>query len=59
MADPEAWVAVDENSCLLVQVPKITGRYYTVQFLNGWGETVPTSTNASLPITPMGSSRFA
>jgi hypothetical protein len=39
VAYSEAWVAVDENSCLLVTVPKITGRYYTVQFLNGWAET--------------------
>ena len=40
VAYSEAWVAVDEKSCALVTVPKITGRYYTVQFLNGWGETV-------------------
>jgi hypothetical protein len=40
VAYSEAWVAVDENSCLLVTVPKITGRYYTVHFLNGWDETV-------------------
>ena len=40
VAYSEAWVAVDEKSCLVVSVPKITGRYYTVQFLNGWGETV-------------------
>jgi len=40
VAYSEAWVAVDEKSCLLVTVPRITGRYYTVQFLNGWGETV-------------------
>jgi hypothetical protein len=40
VAYSEAWVAVDEKSCLIVSVPKITGRYSTVQFLNGWGETV-------------------
>ncbi|MDM0108558.1 DUF1214 domain-containing protein [Variovorax sp. J22R24] len=40
VAYSEAWVAVDETSCALVSVPVITGRYYTVQFLNGWGETV-------------------
>ncbi|MET0808066.1 MAG: DUF1254 domain-containing protein, partial [Pseudoxanthomonas sp.] len=39
VAYSEAWVAVDEKSCALVTVPKVTGRYYTVQFLNGWGET--------------------
>ena len=45
VAYSEAWVAVDEQSCLVVSVPKITGRYYTVQFLNGWGETVANITN--------------
>ena len=40
VAYSEAWVAVDESSCALVSVPKVTGRYFTVQFLNGWGETV-------------------
>jgi len=40
VAYSEAWIAVDENSCTLVTVPKVTGRYYTVQFLNGWGETL-------------------
>ena len=40
VAYSEAWVAVDEKSFLIVSVPRVTGRYYTVQFLNGWGETV-------------------
>ncbi|GLZ84292.1 hypothetical protein Pres01_03430 [Metapseudomonas resinovorans] len=40
VAYSEAWVAVDEGSCTLVSVPKISDRYYTVQFLNGWGETL-------------------
>ncbi|MFE0502561.1 DUF1214 domain-containing protein [Lysobacter soli] len=40
VAYSEAWIAIDENSCTIVTVPKITGRYYTVQFLNGWGETL-------------------
>ncbi|GAA5081854.1 DUF1214 domain-containing protein [Lysobacter panacisoli] len=40
VAYSEAWIAVDENSCTIFSVPKIEGRYYTVQFLNGWGETI-------------------
>lgn len=40
VAYSEAWVAIDENSCTIAMVPKITGRYWTVQFLNGWGETL-------------------
>lgn len=40
VAYSEAWVAVDDTSCTIVTVPKIDDRYYTVQFLNGWGETL-------------------
>ncbi|TWF47832.1 DUF1214 domain-containing protein [Neorhizobium alkalisoli] len=40
VAYSEAWVAVDETSCTIVTVPSIEDRYYTVQFLNGWGETL-------------------
>jgi hypothetical protein len=40
VAYSEAWVATDDSSCTLVTVPKITGRYFTVQFLNGWDETL-------------------
>ena len=33
----EAWIALDEKSCTLIDIPEIKGRYYTVQILNGWG----------------------
>ena len=54
VAYSEAWVAVDEKSCLIVSVPKITGRYYSVQFLNGWGETVANINERVFPRHPYG-----
>ncbi len=54
VAYSEAWVAVDEQSCLIVSVPEITGRYYTVQFLNGWGETVANINERVFPQHPNG-----
>jgi hypothetical protein len=54
VAYSEGWVAVDETSCALVTVPKITGRYYTVQFLNGWGETVANINERIFPTHPHG-----
>jgi hypothetical protein len=54
VAYSEAWVAVDENSYLLVTVPKITGQYYTVHFLNGWGETVANINERLFPDKPYG-----
>ena len=54
VAYSEAWVAVDEHSCLIVSVPRISGRYYTVQFLNGWGETVANINERLFPQQPSG-----
>ena len=54
VAYSEAWVAVDEKSCAIVTVPKIAGRYYTVQFLNGWGETVANLNERLFPQHPNG-----
>ena len=54
VAYSEAWVAVDDKSCLMVSVPKITGRYHTVQFLNGWGETVANINERVFPKRPDG-----
>lgn len=50
----EAWVAADENSCTIVTVPKIAGRYYTVQFLNGWDETLANINERLFPNKPDG-----
>lgn len=54
VAYSEAWVAVDEASCTLVSVPKIEGRYYTVHFLNGWGETIANINERLFPKRPFG-----
>lgn len=57
VAYSEAWLAVDETSCDIVTIPKITGRYYTFQVLNGWGETVANLNERTFPDHPNG--RFA
>jgi hypothetical protein len=54
VAYSEAWVAVDESSCTIVTVPKIEGRYYTVHFLNGWGETIANINERLFPKRPFG-----
>jgi hypothetical protein len=45
----EAWIAIDETSCTIVEVPAIKKRYYTVQVLNGWGETVANINERNFP----------
>jgi hypothetical protein len=54
VAYSEAWVAVDESSCTIVSVPEIKDRYYTVQFLNGWGETLANINERLFPNEPYG-----
>src|SRR6478736_9379262 len=54
VAYSEAWVAIDESSCTIVSVPKVEGRYYTVHFLNGWGETIANINERLFPKRPFG-----
>lgn len=54
VAYSEAWIAIDENSCALVEIPKITGRYYTWHMLNGWGETILNINERNFPEHPNG-----
>jgi hypothetical protein len=54
----EAWVAVDEKSCTLVELPEIKGRYYTVQALNGWGEVTANINERNYAKHPFGKFAF-
>ncbi|QDK45023.1 DUF1254 domain-containing protein [Bdellovibrio sp. ZAP7] len=54
VAYSEAWVAIDQNSCTIVEIPEIKDRYYTVQFLNGWGETTANLNDRTYPKHPFG-----
>jgi hypothetical protein len=50
----EAWVAIDEDTPVLVEIPEIKDRYYTWQMLNGWGETVLNINERTFPRRPFG-----
>src|SRR5579864_3036982 len=54
VAYSEAWIGIDEHSCTIVEVPKIEGRYYTIQTLNGWGETTANINERNYPQHPFG-----
>lgn len=57
VAYSEAWIAVDEASATILDLPKIEGRYYTFQLLNGWGEVTLNINERNFPEHPFG--RFA
>lgn len=50
----EAWLAVDADHSVILNVPKIEGRYYTAELLNGWGEVIVNINNRNYPKTPYG-----
>jgi len=50
----EAWIAVDSNHAVILNVPKIEGRYYTAQLLDGWGEVITNINERNYPKTPYG-----
>jgi hypothetical protein len=58
VAYSEAWIAVDEKSCTLIELPDIKGRYYTVQALNGWGEVTANVNERNYPKHPFGKFAF-
>ena len=50
----ESWVAVDKNNGVILNVPEIKDRYYTVQLLDGWGEVVANINERTYPEHPYG-----
>lgn len=51
----EAWVAVDEKTCVALEMPRFDkGRYYTWHMLNGWGETTLNINERTFPQRPDG-----
>ncbi|MCG5076173.1 DUF1214 domain-containing protein [Paraburkholderia tagetis] len=50
----EAWISVDEKNCVLLDLPRIEGRYYTWQMLDGWGETILNINERTFPQHPYG-----
>jgi len=50
----EAWIAVDERAPAVLEVPSISGRYYTAQVLDEWGEVIVNINERTFPSQPYG-----
>jgi len=50
----EAWVAVDDKTVVLLEVPEIKGRYYTAQILDEWAEVITNINERDYPSHPHG-----
>ncbi len=54
----EAWIAVDDKTPVLLEVPKIEGRYYAAQICDEWGEVITNITERNFPSHPYGKFAF-
>ncbi len=54
----EAWIAVDDESAVLLSVPKIEGRYYTAQICDEWGNVITNINERNYPLNPFGTFAF-
>ncbi|MCK5134143.1 MAG: DUF1254 domain-containing protein [Bacteroidales bacterium] len=50
----EAWFAVDENTPVILEVPKVEGRYYTAQIVDEWAEILYNINERNYPDQPYG-----
>jgi hypothetical protein len=50
----EAWIAVDDQTPVLLEVPEVKGRYYTAQILDEWGEVITNINERNYPAHPFG-----
>jgi hypothetical protein len=54
----EAWIAVDDETAVLLEVPAVKGRYYTVQICDEWGNVVTNINERNFPLKPAGTFAF-
>lgn len=50
----ESWIAIDTESAVIIDIPEIKHRYYTVQLIDGWGEVIVNINERNFPKHPFG-----
>src|SRR5580698_3230111 len=45
----EAWLAADDRTPVLLEIPEIKDRYYTAQILDEWGEVIVNINDRTFP----------
>jgi hypothetical protein len=54
----EAWLAVDEDTAVVLEVPRVEGRYYTAQVCDEWADIVVNINERNYPDHPFGEFAF-
>jgi hypothetical protein len=50
----ETWFAIDENTPVILEIPKIEGRYYTAQIMDEWADIITNINERNYPEHPYG-----
>lgn len=58
VATLEAWFAVDDRTPVVLAVPEVVNRYYTVQILDEWGDVITNINPRTFPSRPHGTFAF-
>jgi len=54
----EAWIAVDDETPVLLEIPEIKDRYYTAQICDEWGDVIVNINERNFPSHPFGKYAF-
>lgn len=49
VTNSEAWIGIDADTPVLLDIPRIQGRYHTVQILDEWGEVITNINERNYP----------
>lgn len=58
VSNTQAWIAVDADTPVIVEIPKIEGRYYTAQICDEWGEVITNINERNYPLHSFGKFAF-
>lgn len=58
VTNSQLWIAVDDDTPVVLEIPKIEGRYYTAQICDEWGEVITNINPRNYPLQPYGKFAF-
>ena len=58
VTNSQLWIAVDDDAPVVLEIPKIEGRYYTAQICDEWGEVITNINPRNYPLQPYGKFAF-
>ena len=54
VTNSQLWIAVGDDTPVLLEIPEIEGRYYTAQICDEWGEVITNINPRNYPLQPYG-----